>query len=206
MEILTSILIIFIGGFFMRLSLISAGQAWAKTYGQTVSFFLLPIITHIITKVIYGNIALSLGMIGALSIVRFRHPVKSALELITYFNLITIGIATSVNNIYALLLLILTIVTIFFIKFLQKYFIKKRKEPFYNLSFTEGIEYNKIEIISYNKIEEIEKNKNLKSAIYDSNSNEFLYRMSFENRQELKEFKDKIEKLNGISKLDVHYV
>ena len=37
-------------------------------------------------------------MIGALSIVRFRHPVKSALELIMYFDLITIGIATSVRT------------------------------------------------------------------------------------------------------------
>ena len=49
-------------------------------------------------KTISGNIALSLGMIGALSIVRFRHPVKSALELIIYFDLITIGIATSVRT------------------------------------------------------------------------------------------------------------
>ena len=46
---------------------------------------LLPAITFVITKVIAGNIALSLGMIGALSIVRFRNPVKSSLELTIYF-------------------------------------------------------------------------------------------------------------------------
>ena len=46
-------------------------------------------------------------MIGALSIVRFRHPVKSALELIMYFDLITIGIATSVRTKWAIQLLML---------------------------------------------------------------------------------------------------
>ena len=48
-------------------------------------------------------------MIGALSIVRFRHPVKSALELIIYFDLITIGIAASVKNNYAILLSLITL-------------------------------------------------------------------------------------------------
>ena len=82
---------------YSRFSLTFTGQAWAKSHAQTVTFMLL-IITYVITKTISGNIALSLGMIGALSIVRFRHPVKSALELVIYFALITIGIATSVRT------------------------------------------------------------------------------------------------------------
>ena len=90
--------VLIISGILIRYALIYAGQAWAKTYSQTISFLLLPVITYIITKTIVGNIALSLGMIGALSIVRFRHPVKSALELIIYFDLITIGIAVSVRT------------------------------------------------------------------------------------------------------------
>ena len=59
-------------------------------------FMLLPPITFVVTKLISGNITLSLGMVGALSIVRFRNPVKSSLELTIYFLLITIGIACSV--------------------------------------------------------------------------------------------------------------
>ena len=49
---------------------------------------------------IAGNIALSLGMIGALSIVRFRNPVKSPFELTVFFGLITIGIAFAINYDY----------------------------------------------------------------------------------------------------------
>ena len=81
---------------------------------------ILPVITYVITKTISGNIALSLGMIGALSIVRFRHPVKSALELIIYFDLITIGIATSVRTKWAIQLLICSVLIILLVKFAQK--------------------------------------------------------------------------------------
>lgn len=206
MDQIISLVIILLGGYFLRLSLISSGQAWAKSYAQTVSFFLLPIITHVITKVIYGNIALSLGMIGALSIVRFRHPVKSALELIIYFNLITIGIATSVNNYYAGILIILSILIIYSLKYLQKYLNKNDGRSFYNISFNEGIEYNQIEIISSLKIDIIENNKNLKSLIHNSESNEYCYRLSFENRDQLDNFKNEIDRIDSIKKKDVNYI
>ena len=67
-------------------------QTWVNTFSGSLTLLLLPIITYSITSVISGNIALSLGMIGALSIVRFRNPVKSPLELVLFFALITIGI------------------------------------------------------------------------------------------------------------------
>ena len=47
--------------------------------------------------VISSSIALSLGMVGALSIVRFRTPVKNPIELVMYFLLITMGIVTNVD-------------------------------------------------------------------------------------------------------------
>ena len=112
MDDLISVIIMLLSGYAIRYALIFSGQMWAKSFAQTVSFFILPIITFVITKTIYGNIALSLGMIGALSIVRFRHPVKSALELIIYFDLITIGIAASVKNNYAITLSLLTVIVL----------------------------------------------------------------------------------------------
>ena len=121
------IILLLVSSFLIRQTLIYSNQSWAKSYSQTISFFLLPIITFIITKTISGNIALSLGMIGALSIVRFRHPVKSALELIIYFDLITLGIATSVRTKWSIQLVIITILVILFVKFFGNYFKKKRK-------------------------------------------------------------------------------
>ena len=54
-----------ISGLSVRISLSLARQKWASTYHHTMSYILLPLITLIITIVISGNIALSLGMIGA---------------------------------------------------------------------------------------------------------------------------------------------
>ena len=62
-----------------------------------MAFLLLPIVTYAITSVISDNIALSLGMVGALSIVRFRNPVRSPFELSVYFLLISLGICASVS-------------------------------------------------------------------------------------------------------------
>ena len=206
MNEILSILIMLICGIIIRQSLIYAGQMWAKSFAQTVSFFILPIITFIITKTIYGNIALSLGMIGALSIVRFRHPVKSALELIIYFDLITIGIAASVKNEYAIILGILTVVILVLLKFINNYRIKSNKSGLYNISFTEGIEFNQLEIVSSSKIEIIEENENLKSIVFDQENNEYLYRMAFDNKETLNSFKKNIENLKIIKKIDVNYI
>ena len=57
----------------------------------------LPVIGLVITTVIGSNIALSIGMIGALSIVRFRTPIRTPYELVHYFSLLTIGISAKVD-------------------------------------------------------------------------------------------------------------
>ena len=119
MDEIKPIILLISSGLLLRYSLTFTGQAWAKSHAQTVTFMVLPIITYVITKTISGNIALSLGMIGALSIVRFRHPVKSALELVMYFDLITIGIATSVRTKWAIQLVLATVIIIFAVKMLQ---------------------------------------------------------------------------------------
>ena len=72
-------------GSFISYSLIISGQSWAKNFTNITTYALLPLISLVITQTISGNIALSLGMVGALSIVRFRHPVKTPLELTIYF-------------------------------------------------------------------------------------------------------------------------
>ena len=199
-------IVMLLGGYFIRLSLISAGQMWAKSYSQTISFLILPIITFIITKTIYGNIALSLGMIGALSIVRFRHPVKSALELIIYFDLITIGIAASVKINYAIILIALTTLVIIGVKYLQNFFKDKRHKNFYNVSFNEGIDLNQIEIITKEKIDILDLHENLKSLVIDEELNEIIYRLAFEDKKKLNDLKNDLEGNRNIKKIDVNYI
>ena len=203
MEELESLTLLISSGLILRYSLTLTGQAWAKSHAQTVAFMILPVITYVITKTIAGNIALSLGMIGALSIVRFRHPVKSALELIMYFDLITIGIAASVRTKWAIQLILCTVVIIFIVKFVQKLSQKYYGKSFYSLSFNEGIVSNTLEVTSNEKIEAVENSENLVSSLDDKNTNEVIYRMNFENKKTLQEFKQKLEEQKNIKKINV---
>ncbi len=199
---LESILLLLLSGLLLRYSLTLTGQAWAKSHSQTVTFMVLPVITYVITKTISGNIALSLGMIGALSIVRFRHPVKSALELIMYFDLITIGIATSVRTKWAIQLVLCTIIVIFLVKLAQKIFNRFGKS-FYNMSFNEGNTSNTLEIISKQRIDIIENSEFLVNYLSDISSSQYIYRLNFNNKDSLNKFKSKLSKEQNIEKINV---
>jgi len=65
---------------------------------------MLPVTVLLITQAISTNFYLSLGLIGALSIVRYRTPVKSQYELAYLFALIGIGVISGVNPGFAVLL------------------------------------------------------------------------------------------------------
>ena len=199
---LKPIILLVSSGILLRFSLTFTGQAWAKSHAQTVTFMLLPLITYIITKTISGNIALSLGMIGALSIVRFRHPVKSALELVVYFALITIGIAASVRTKWAIQLIVCTIIIILVVKLVQT-FSKKFGKSFYNVSFNEGNVSNTLEIVSKKRLDKIEKHENLVNYFSDFESKQYNYRLNFANKESLEKFRDELSKEKDIEKINV---
>ena len=204
-EIIKAVFSCIISGFLISYTLRKCDQRWAQTFHISVTFLLLPVITYVITSVIQNNIALSLGMVGALSIVRFRHPVKSALELIIYFDLITLGIATSVRTKWAIQLVLCTILIILFIKLIG-YLFKKRGRSFYNISFNEGIEHNTLEVYANNYIQVLENSKNLKNMISDKENDEFIYRLTFEKKEDLLEFKEKIANEKLIKKIEVQLI
>ena len=98
LEYLGLVVISILCGAGIRMSLHYAKQRWATTYHHTMSYILLPPITMVITTLIAGNIALSLGMIGALSIVRFRTPIKDPEELAYLFLCIATGLGLGANQ------------------------------------------------------------------------------------------------------------
>jgi hypothetical protein len=183
-----SLILLISSGLLLRFTLSLTGQAWARSHAQTVAFMVLPVVTYVITKTISGNIALSLGMIGALSIVRFRHPVKSALELIMYFALITIGIALSVRTKWAIQLVLCTVLIILLVKLVQK-ISNKFGKSFYSHSFNEGNVSNTLEIFANQRIDSVEKSEYLVNSLDDRDAHDVIYRMNFDNRNKLEEFK-----------------
>ncbi len=76
---------------------------------------ILPIIsigTTIIISVVKSSLALSLGLVGALSIVRFRTPIKDPEELTYIFLTIAIGLATGSDQ-YKISLIGFTLIVLF---------------------------------------------------------------------------------------------
>ena len=70
-------------------------------------------VTSLVIMVISGNLLLSLGMVGALSIVRFRAAIKDPLDVVYIFWAVGSGIAVGVSQ-YSLALIGLLIITIVF--------------------------------------------------------------------------------------------
>ena len=72
------------------------------------NFVILGVATCIVIMIVKSSLALSLGLVGALSIVRFRAAIKEPEELVYLFLIIAVGLGCGANQ------LIITIVGIFF--------------------------------------------------------------------------------------------
>jgi len=191
-------------GLGVRFALGYAKQTWAMTYHHTMSYALLPAITMIITTLIAGNLALSLGMIGALSIVRFRNPVKSPLELVIFFSLITIGIGISVNVKLGVLMTLVTIGVILIAKIYEDMSLSKGKNIF-SLSFEEGSMVHIMEVKSSTSISILEESKNLAQCFSSKNPVAYNYRLIFTNKDEINKLKKEVEENKAIESIEVRY-
>ena len=169
---------------YLRMLLQLVGQTWVKTIAHTSTLLLLPILTYVITSVISGNIALSLGMVGALSIVRFRNPVRSPLELSVYFGAITLGITTAVSIKWlGLLALSVTLVAavLYTLQQVTKAFSSK---PFFISSFSEGNLMSTLHVVASAEIIELDSNVSLSSKT--SGNGEISYSLADSNFETLK--------------------
>ena len=86
-------------------------------------FVPLAIITTLVITVVKFSLALSLGLVGALSIVRFRAAIKEPEELVYLFFIIGIGLANGANQF--LVAIIATLITLL-ILYLRKIYNDKK--------------------------------------------------------------------------------
>jgi hypothetical protein len=153
---------------YLRMLLQIVGQTWVKTIAHTSTLLLLPILTYVITSVISGNIALSLGMVGALSIVRFRNPVRSPLELSVYFGAITLGISAAVSFKWLVLLTLsvtLVAVVLYALQQITKFFSLK---PFFISSFSEGNLMSTLHVVASAEIIELDTSASLSTKALEN--------------------------------------
>lgn len=184
-------------GLSVNLTYQKLGYEWAANKNQKIIALLLAPITLIITKTIAENLALSLGMIGALSIVRFRNPVKSPLELVVYFIYITIGISSGVNIYYSILLTSFVIIMPLVLrsKFFSSRNLLNDNNP-NSVNYYFNIEIIKNDNDLFNEITNKINKYKLISKFFDSEKNILNYTILV-NKQEAKEIADEIEKFGN---------
>lgn len=84
-----------------------------KTFSQ--NFSLLSLTTLLIISIVKSSLALSLGLVGALSIVRFRSAIKEPEELMYLFLSIAIGLGFGAGQLKITTLAVVIIITYLFI-------------------------------------------------------------------------------------------
>lgn len=102
--------------------LVTRKTFYSKTFN--LSLIAMAIITAAIILTIQSNIVLSLGMVGALSIIRFRTAIKEPLDLVFLYWAISIGIICGAG--LAVIAVVLSLLMSVVVLLMQKYPLKKQ--------------------------------------------------------------------------------
>ncbi|MEL6973554.1 MAG: DUF4956 domain-containing protein, partial [Bacteroidota bacterium] len=111
-EFLLNIVVASILAGMLRLFYIHFGNAISNRRRFANNFLPLALGTLLIIMIVKSSIALSLGLVGALSIVRFRAAIKDPEELVYLFMTIGVGLACGANQPILALIAILAILSV----------------------------------------------------------------------------------------------
>ena len=166
------------------------------------TFVPLAIITTLVITVVKFSLALSLGLVGALSIVRFRAAIKEPEELVYLFFIIGIGLANGANQFF--IAIIATIITITILYLRKIYNEKVGKTDYIDTSTNilqiqiHGTNQDSAKII--NEIKEKVDYLNLKSSSSESELTQFNFWFGIDNSK-LNVLLKTIEKITSENKL-----
>ena len=139
-------------------------------YGQSLSnrarfapiLPILTLITLLVISIVKSSLALSLGLVGALSIVRFRTAIKDPEELIFLFFAIAIGLGMGADQRVPTLAAVVVIMVYLFVRRLIDSMIKKKpgQSMYLNISMqskeTSSVIFNKVNDILTEELNEID--------------------------------------------------
>ena len=176
---------------------------WVYTkYGSALSnrkqfarnFLPITMTTMFIITIVKSSLALSLGLIGALSIIRFRTAIKEPEELSYLFLTIAIGMGIGANQAIITIITLLIITAIICLKNINQNNVESGQTLYLTISSPtqDGNELNTI-------IKVLQKhctNVNLKRFDENSNSLEVSFLVGFENYSQLEVSKSELQGLN----------
>ena len=177
------------------------------------TFIPLALITTLVITVIKFSLALSLGLVGALSIVRFRAAIKEPEELVYLFFVISIGLSNGANQFLLSIFATLVILSFLFGRYLFEN--KFRKNVQYsldsnilNINILDNNEKKIDDIIKIIK-ERVDYLK-LKSANIEENTSSYIFWYNLDDKNinlflnDIKSLSDKNVNISLYSKSNAH--
>lgn len=168
------------------------------------SLVLLTIITAMVIMIIGNNLARAFGLVGAMSIIRFRTAVKDTNDIVYIFFSLAVGMAAGVG------LYNLAIVGTIFIGsaslIFSKIFISSKgaKEFLLQFSFMNQENHEQFFEPLFNKYLKKIKLINVKS-LGDKNLVEYSYYISFKNHEQTSDFIRELKAIEGVQQINVFF-
>ena len=194
-EFLVTLLLTALTAFVVKRIYVKFGSSLSNRGGFGNIFVPLAMTTMIIITIVKSSLALSLGLVGALSIVRFRAAIKEPEELVYLFICIAIGLGFGANQI------IITVIGVFSlilaVSIIRRSAINKEDANVMYLTVNKQsaskLDFEKIvDILDRHSLE-----VDLKRLDDGPNSNEASFITTFQNKAQLLELRKELFKLDN---------
>ncbi|WP_243153417.1 DUF4956 domain-containing protein [Senegalia massiliensis] len=164
-----------------------SGVAYNKRFNT--SLMMLTLITTMVMNILASSLALSLGMVGALSIIRFRTAVKDPRDTTYIFWAIAIGLGAGSSNYYvvaigSIFVVIISLILSFGFKDSNSYLIIVRG----NLESLETVRSSLFQIYKACK---------LRAETVTENHIEIVYQIKIRKNENIKEY-EKLKSIEGV--------
>ena len=200
-----NLVIVVVLTYLIKIVYVNYSQSLSNKDYFSKNFVVLGIATCIVITIVKSSLALSLGLVGALSIVRFRNPVKNSFELVMFFALITLGISGTVGYIYTIGYFFILSSIIILAFFVEKFY-QKRNKKLFSFSFNEGEKMSTLTIYTKKLDTKLSNNPLLISKFEDFEENKNIYRFASKEIEKLNYISEKTKKENLSNIISIEYV
>ena len=181
--------------FLIQLTYNKTSRSLSNSENFSRNFIVLGLTTTIVITIVKSSLALSLGLVGALSIVRFRAAIKEPEELVFLFLIIAVGLGCGAGQINITVVGTLIAIIIIFMMYFSKRNRQKISIDKFNVSL---ISNKKLDKDNLKKIIDLVSNYSLQSEFIsvsqDSDSTTINLLSKFKNINNINELDKKLKK------------
>ncbi len=197
-DFLINILLTIIISYIIGLVYVKFGSSLTNRKKMTQTFVLLSVIVMIVITIVKSSLALSLGLVGALSIVRFRTAVKEAEELVFFFLAIAVGLGLGANQRIITIIGVAVIIIYIVASNIQSAKAMTQQNLILNIIHTNtNSQLNEKEVVDL--LKKFSNNIELRRFEHIGNKTELSLDIEFEDFDQILKVRDELKKLGEIN-------